>query len=211
MEVPLSIASQIRPITSVDLQDWGIWTCRPTTMTDLPVPSRSPALTAHYRRDSFVLVGVPLSEGDSDLLTAFTSVNARTLGLSPAALQAQLISAERLRRRCPSGPEIGTWQPSISIRFVDEPSIVRRVLAASSLFLHFHAVEAHPYTLPTRQCYHCGMQGHMSRYCRGTCPFCGHQHPTRACPLGQRVSSAPSIPFSCQTSMHGTRPGRGTY
>ena len=179
-------------------------------MTDLPAPLRSPPPTTQYRRDSFVLVGVPLSESDSDLLTAFASANARTLGLSPAALQAQLISAERLRRRCPSGPEVGTWQPSTSIRFVGEPSIVRRVLAAPSLFLHFRAVEARPYTLPTRQCYHCGRQGHISRYCRGNCPFCGRHHPTRACPLGQRVSSAPSVPSSCQTCMHGTRPDRGT-
>ena len=149
--------------------------------------------------------------GDSDLLTAFASANARTLGLSPAALQAQLISAVRLRCRCPSGLESGTWQPSTSIRFVGKPSIVRRVLAASSLFLYFCAVEARPYTLPARQCYHCGMQGHLSRHCRGNCPFCGRQHPTRACPLGQRVSSAPSVPSCCQTSMHGTRPDRGTH
>ena len=188
-----------------------MWTCRPTTMTDLPGPPRSPGLTAQHRQDSFVLVGVPLSEGDSDLLIAFASANARTLGLSPTTLQAHLISAECLRRRCPSGPEAGSWQPSTSIRFVGEPSIVRRVLAAPRLVLHFRAVEARPYTLPTRQCYHCGMQGHMSRYCRGNCPFCGRQHPTRACPLGQRVSSAPSVFYSHQSSMRGTRPDRGTH
>ena len=162
VEVPLPIASHVRSITSVDLQDWGMWTCRPTTVTDLPGPPRSPGLTAQHRRDSFVLVGVPLSEGDSDFLTAFASANARTLGLSPTTLQAHLISAERLRRRCPSGPEAGSWQPSTSIWFVGEPSIVRQVLAAPRLVLHFHAVEACPCTLPMRQCYHCGMQGHMS-------------------------------------------------
>ena len=187
-----------------------MWTCRPTTVTDLPAHPRSPGPTTQHRRDSFVIVGVPLSEDDSDLLIAFASANARTLGLSPTAVQAHLISAERLRRRCPSGPEAGTWQPSTSIRFIAEPSLVRRVLAAPSLFLRFRAVEARPYTLPTRQCYHCGMQGHINRHCRGNYPFCGCQHPTRACPLGQRVSSAPSAP-SCQTSMHGTRPGRGTH
>ena len=211
IEVPSPLVAQIRSLTSIELSAWGTWTCRPATGTDLPTPSRSPGLTAQYRRDSFVLVGVPLSEDDSDLLTAFASANARSLGLSPRALQAQLISAVRLRRRCPSGPESGTWQPSTSIRFVGEPSIVRRVLAASSLFLHFRMVEARPYTLPARQCYHCGLQGHMSRYCRGNCPFCGRQHPTRACPLGQRVSSAPSAPSSHQTPMHGTRPDRGTH
>ena len=137
VEVPPSLAPQIRTITSVDLPVWGTWTCRPAVPTDLPAPSLSQPQTPQYRRDSFVVVGVPLSEDDSGLLAAFASANARLLGMSPAALQAQLISAERLRRRCPSGPEAGTWQLSTSIRFVGEPALVRRILEAPTIFLHF--------------------------------------------------------------------------
>ena len=211
VEVSPPLVPQIQAVTSVDLPGLGTWTCRPATSTDLPSPWPSHPQTPQHRRDSFVIVGVPLSEGDSGLLAAFASANARQLGMSPAALQARLLSTERLRRRCPSGSTVGTWQPSTSIRFVAEPTLVRRVLEAPIIFLHFRAVQVRPYTLPICQCYHCGLHGHMSRYCRGSCPFCGRQHPTRPCPLGHRVSSAPPVPPSSPTPMHGTRPVRGTH
>ena len=211
VELAPSIVPHLQPHSSVTLPDWGMWMCKPTTPLDLPLRPPSHGQSTQYRRDSFVVVGLPLSEDDTSLLEAFASANARMLGLSPTLLRAQLISAERLRRRCPSGPQTGQWQPSTSIRFVCAPSLVPRVLAAPTILLHFRAVAVRRYTLPTRQCYHCGMQGHLGRYCRGKCPFCDHAHPTQPCPLGQQIPSATPTSSPPQTPLHGTRHARGTH
>ena len=183
-----SVSPRVRALSALDLGAPGRWQCAPLRNASRPSAGREGNTVV--RRDSFVVANVPDSIPESQLLEVFSASNADRLRSSPASLRGRLRSANRLQRRLASGPNAGKWVPSRSVRFCGDPELVAGVIELGFAVLDFRVLEVRPFSVPARQCYHCGGIGHMAKHCRSKCPSCGSRHPTRECPLRKRGPAA---------------------
>ena len=183
-----SVSQRVRALSALDLGAPGRWKCAPLRNASRPSAGREG--NAVVRRDSFVVANVPDSIPESKLLEAFSASNADRLRSSPTSLRGRLRSANRLQRRLANGPNAGQWVPSRSVRFCADPELVAGVIELGFAGLDFRVLEVRPFSVPARQCYHCGGIGHMAKHCRSTCHTCGSRHPTRECPLRKRGTAA---------------------
>ena len=183
-----SVSPRVRALSALNLGATGRWQCAPLRNASRPSAGREGNTVV--RRDSFVVANVPDSIPESKLLEAFSASNAGRLRSSPASLRGRLRSANRLQRRLATGPNAGQWVPSRSVRFCADPELVAGVIELGFAVLDFRVLEVRPFSVPARQCYHCGGIGHMAKHCRSKCHSCGSRHPTRECPLRKRGPAA---------------------
>ena len=185
------------------------------TLTRLTVPSLGEwtiSLKDTGRNDiSVVFRGIPTSISLADLQTDFIQSNAnRFQGFDAHSLKLDLIRADRLKRRCRQGPNMGKWVDSSAVRFTFFRPLGEAILEAGGAVLNYAVHAATPYTPTQRHCARCGILGHLAAYCRNVarCRHCGTQgsHETRECPHMAKIQR-PSTATPSQSQPHSRMEG----
>ena len=140
------------------------------TLTRLTIPSLGEwtiSLKDTGRNDiSVVFRGIPTSISLADLQTDFIQSNAnRFQGFDAHSLKLDLIRADRLKRRCRQGPNMGKWVDSSAVRFTFFRPLGEAILEAGGAVLNYAVHAATPHTPTQRHYARCGILGHLAAYC----------------------------------------------
>ena len=153
-----------------------------------------------------VFQGIPTSILLADLQADFIQSNAnRFQGFDAHSLKLDLIRADRLKRRCRQGPNMGKWVDSSAVCFTFFLPLGEAILEPGGAVLNYAIHAATPYTPTQRHCTQCGILGHLAAYCQNVarCRHFGTQssHETRECPHMAK-SQRPSRATPSQSQPH---------